>query len=1509
MIRITRSFAKHLRLAVAAGAVFVIGSASAAPLTWSGGGGNWDTVTTNWLDAGMAPVAFTNGDAVDFATSSAGTITVTGSVAPLSTTVSAASGTYTFSGGAIAGAGPLTKTGGGQLTISNTNSYTGKTSVQGGTLLTGGAAYLSNAGSAGVFGAPPAGPDATIDLYNEVTLRSNGSSPRMNQSTDRSLNLAGTGAGTVSIRYNDNDASLTFGGVTATGTGAKLLKIDTGINGNGDREAIIFTGGIADSSDSSPTSVAVTFNTQGSPNWVSLNGVNTFTGPITLTQINGSANGVLVIGGFRAAGGSGPNTVGTGSLGSGNYPGAITLGTRTVLEYDSTSAQTLAGAISGPGALLLTGSGQVTLTGPNTYSGNTTVNGGSTLELASTGGMTFLVTNTTANKVTGGGTANLDGTFTIVTSAVTSPIASWTLADATTKSFTTNFNVSGFDDTDLDDVWTKEVGFATWTFTEATGVLSVNTLATITSFGIPGYDGVIDNNALTIALSVPYGTDLATLAPDFTVTSGTVTANGNAVSSGSPPNPDFSATNPATYTVTDGAAVSSYAVTVTVAPAPPAGVGAGLVAWFDASVGTTTDGSGVVTWDDQSGNGHTATRAQGTMQIISNEINGLPAVQFGDNTYAPMLGTMYSKTQFIVTRMDGGDWGAWMGSQVRSGYMWNQNGNCWDQNVPAAVSKNGTALGAYPFYLGDDRTSQYMILKIVGNDNNTSQRLYELGRQEGWLRLKNYMAEIITYDRVLTTQEEAAVGYYLAQKYAVATAYAGPASIISFGIPDYPATIDQGAKTIALTVPDGTDLATLAPTFELNSGSCDQTSGSTPSPTFAGGPVTYTVTDGATVNPYTVTVTVLGPFPAPTPPPVTADMRVWLTADNVNTADTSQTRVSGPDTFVTKWKDLSGNLNHASNATESQQPQYIASTLNGKPVIRFAQVDDNNGSRLFLGDLSAQFGAPVPDPYPTAVNSGAGGASLDGTYIDTPTRGVTGALVGDSNTATFFTGVLNQRVVIPWSAALNPATAGLSDPFTAEAWVKSNGAPGGSHVIVQSMRSPGQFGTVNDIPNDRSGWFLRQNGADLVFGVGTPTGAPFYYYYTVAGVVSGSEWQHIAVVYDGDETPVIYVDKVAQSYVVTRQDGDPFNPGEEAAIRVLQNTDCPEIIGDRGFGGWRFNGVIDEVAIYPSALSAGVIESHFDNGVAAVPATPYATLVGSSNPAGYYRLDEPAAPVSAQAATIFAVTTLDNDLQYSVFGNRNNDERWVGGNYSEVTPGAFRGGRANYGGTYGLMPHTGSHIFSYESDSTAYNFLLNGTLIGTTGGDYNSGIGLNWAVGNNAAGNGAQLKGDIAELIIYNRILSPAEATAVGAYLANKYGLDTAYNPAGGNDYVDWIAGFSVGGLTAFGDDADGDGNANGVENFLGTDPSVFTAGLSAGVKSGNTFTFTHPQNATPADDITAAYQWSTDLATFNADGATVGATTVDFSSVVTAGIATVTATITGTVPDALFANILVTSP
>ncbi|NNC87705.1 MAG: hypothetical protein HKN82_04505 [Akkermansiaceae bacterium] len=138
----------------------------------------------------------------------------------------------------------------------------------------------------------------------------------------------------------------------------------------------------------------------------------------------------------------------------------------------------------------------------------------------------------------------------------------------------------------------------------------------------------------------------------------------------------------------------------------------------------------------------------------------------------------------------------------------------------------------------------------------------------------------------------------------------------------------------------------------------------------------------------------------------------------------------------------------------------------------------------------------------------------------------------------------------------------------------------------------------------------------------------------------------------------------------------------------------------------------------------------------------------------------------------------------------------------------------------------------------------------------------------------------------------------------------TSVDPGGGNDFAAWIAGYDVGGQTGFSDDPDGDGLGNGLENFLGTDPGVPSGGLVSGELSGNTFTFTHPQNATPADDVAAAYRWSKDLAVFLADGASDGTNTVIFSAAPDTpapGTTTVTATITGPVPAELFADVEVT--
>jgi autotransporter-associated beta strand protein len=129
------------------------------------------------------------------------------------------------------------------------------------------------------------------------------------------------------------------------------------------------------------------------PGTIDLTGVNNFTGYMTIS------NGEIVV-------------AGSGCLGAANgtnFPGTIT--NNSAFVYNSTAAQILSGVISGSGQLIQLGTGKLTLTAPNSYTGNTTTSNGT---LLISGGGCLGVTGAATNYA--GNITNL-GTFSYSSSA------------------------------------------------------------------------------------------------------------------------------------------------------------------------------------------------------------------------------------------------------------------------------------------------------------------------------------------------------------------------------------------------------------------------------------------------------------------------------------------------------------------------------------------------------------------------------------------------------------------------------------------------------------------------------------------------------------------------------------------------------------------------------------------------------------------------------------------------------------------------------------------------------------------------------------------------------------------------------------------------------------------------------------------------------------------------------------------------------------------------------------
>lgn len=280
----------------------------------------------------------------------------------------AVTGTSLAIGTTVSGPGGFHKTGGDTLTLGGNNTFTGSTYVDGGTL-----AVTSANGLGTTHNGTTVQAGATLDLRNvalgaEAIVLNNNSTLATSTGSSSLAGSVSLTSGSANIAVAGTVLSLDgaisgSGGLTKTGAGEVILN-HTGNN---------YTG--------------ATIINEGTLSVGRNGGVIANTGTVTI----GSA-GTLNVGSY---------TEGIGGLAG---SGSVNLGTGALNPGSNNANTTFSGVIYGAGALNEVGSGTLTLSGANTYTGNTNINSG-TLKIGANG----VMPSTSAVTVAAGATFNLDG--------------------------------------------------------------------------------------------------------------------------------------------------------------------------------------------------------------------------------------------------------------------------------------------------------------------------------------------------------------------------------------------------------------------------------------------------------------------------------------------------------------------------------------------------------------------------------------------------------------------------------------------------------------------------------------------------------------------------------------------------------------------------------------------------------------------------------------------------------------------------------------------------------------------------------------------------------------------------------------------------------------------------------------------------------------------------------------------------------------------------------------------
>jgi hypothetical protein len=289
-------------------------------------------------------------------------------------------------------------------------------------------------------------------------------------------------------------------------------------------------------------------------------------------------------------------------------------------------------------------------------------------------------------------------------------------------------------------------------------------------------------------------------------------------------------------------------------------------------------------------------------------------------------------------------------------------------------------------------------------------------------------------------------------------------------------------------------------------------------------------------------------------------------------------------------------LTHYQNGINPAPSTPYASVVAGDHALEYLRLDE---------------AAPMVD---TAINLGSLGVNGDGLHFPGMAHQVPGALAGNSDTAAGYTAIDQSSTDggVPTRIAYRPE---LNTPtFTIEAWLKPTieGAGNAQAPIYNRKEDSPRTGWVFFQRDHNTGWnFRAYNGVDTSRSIDI-TGGP----YTIGA------WVHLAATFDGS---------TGRLYVNGTQVGSQAVVGSYAP-----NSDTIQFCVGGYFDGSQnpFTGSIDEVAEYNTALSAGQILAHYQNGTNAARVAPYESLIATDGAVEYLRLDEPAKNVAANLGTL-----------------------------------------------------------------------------------------------------------------------------------------------------------------------------------------------------------------------------------------------------------------------------------